>query len=113
MGKKKQESTEQKIATLEKALDESIQHWKYLKRYGCSDPFYEDGTNLNLVRNHIIHYLIEIDKLRQEPLQLKILENEHDARIRHIMSDPRIPPEYDDTFMANNRKMAIEREEDE
>ena len=27
--------------------------WKYIYDNGCSDPTYEDGVNINLVRNHI------------------------------------------------------------
>ena len=41
---------------LEKALRESYEEWVILYKYGGSDPFWEDGVNLNLVRNHIIYY---------------------------------------------------------
>lgn len=41
-------------------LIESFIRWEYLHKYGGSDPFYSDGCNLNLVRNHIIHHKSKI-----------------------------------------------------
>lgn len=37
-------------------LEESYEQWEYLKEHGGSDPSYADGTNMNLVRNHIIYH---------------------------------------------------------
>lgn len=44
------------------ALEESYARWECLYEYGGSDPFYEDGVNLNLVRNHIIYYKQILEK---------------------------------------------------
>lgn len=44
------------------ALEESFARWEHLYEYGGSDPFYEDGVNLNLVRNHIIYYKQMLEK---------------------------------------------------
>lgn len=44
------------------ALEESYARWEYMYENGCSDPFYEDGINLNLVRNHIIYYKQMLEK---------------------------------------------------
>lgn len=30
-------------------------HWEYLREQGGSDPFYDDATNMELTRNHIIY----------------------------------------------------------
>lgn len=30
--------------------------WRAIWLNGTTDPFYQDGTNLNLIRNHIIYY---------------------------------------------------------
>lgn len=50
MGKKKpQEDYAQNLKA-------SFDRWQYLYEYGCNDPSWEDGVNLNLVRNHIIYY---------------------------------------------------------
>lgn len=43
-----------------------IGHWNYILENGCNDPFWPDGTNLNLTRNHIISYKREIaDRIKQ------------------------------------------------
>ena len=33
-----------------------IGRWNYILENGCNDPFWPDGTNMNLTRNHIISY---------------------------------------------------------
>lgn len=43
-------------------LTASFNHWDALYQYGGSDPFYADGTNLNLTRNHIIYHKREIEE---------------------------------------------------
>ncbi len=50
MGKKKENEN------LAGELASSFAQWEYLKEHGSSDPFYADGTNMNLVRNHIMYY---------------------------------------------------------
>lgn len=37
-------------------LEERFARWDFLYQHGGSDPFWSDGVNLNLVRNHIIYY---------------------------------------------------------
>lgn len=36
-------------------LANEFARWDYLYQHGGSDPFYHDGVNLNLVRNHIMY----------------------------------------------------------
>lgn len=36
-------------------MRKELARWKAIKEYGCYDPLYPDGTNMNLVRNHIIY----------------------------------------------------------
>ena len=50
MGKKKEKEN------LTEELTKSFERWEYLNEHGGSDPFYADGTNMNLVRNHIMYY---------------------------------------------------------
>ena len=38
-----------------KELVEDIERWQHINEHGCNDPFWTDGDNMNLVRNHIIH----------------------------------------------------------
>lgn len=37
-------------------LENCYKRWHHIYEYGASDPNWEDGVNLNLVRNHIIWY---------------------------------------------------------
>lgn len=37
-------------------FQEERKHWDEVYKNGCSDPFWTDGANLNLIRNHCIHY---------------------------------------------------------
>ena len=50
MGKEKEKEN------LTEELTKSFEHWEHLKEHGGSDPSYADGTNMNLVRNHIMYY---------------------------------------------------------
>lgn len=50
MAKKKEKEN------LAEELAKSFERWEYLKEHGGSDPSYADGTNMNLVRNHIMYY---------------------------------------------------------
>lgn len=46
----------------EKELQNSHEQWNQIYKFGCSDPFWPDGVNLNLVRNHIISYRKQIEE---------------------------------------------------
>lgn len=45
---------------IEQKLADSYDRWNHLLVYGGQDPFWPDGTNLNLVRNHILYYKSEL-----------------------------------------------------
>lgn len=49
---RKQRSRKEQLAEV---IRESHEQWKRLWKNGGSDPFWTDGVNLNLVRNHIIY----------------------------------------------------------
>ena len=93
---------EQEIEQLRKDIVQELAHWKNLRKYGCQDPFWPDGTNMNLVRNHIIY-----DK----------------ERLKELIPDGSLPEEYylptppvvDNDYLApkgeyfDRRKKSIER----
>lgn len=54
MSKKKQDPL-YTPAGLEATLLDRYQRWKNIYENGCSDPFWPDGVNINLCRNHIIY----------------------------------------------------------
>lgn len=45
-----------KAEKLGKELRDSYERWNHILQNGAGDPFWEDGGNMNLVRNHIIYY---------------------------------------------------------
>jgi hypothetical protein len=49
----------------EKGIIDSYNRYKELFFKGCSDPSYCDGTNINLVCNHINYYKRRIEELAQ------------------------------------------------
>lgn len=69
------------------ALEKSFARWNYIRENGCSDPFWADGVNMNLVRNHIIFYK---QKLSEEATLFLLPE----AFYREI------PPEVDNNYMS-------------
>lgn len=44
--------------------------WKRIYEEGCSDPNWEDGANLNLVRNHILYGKMQCEKILGDNLHL-------------------------------------------
>lgn len=68
---------------------ERYQHWKKLYEDGGSDPYYTDGVNLALVRNHIIYY-----KKQMEEACLALACDLPDVYFRAL------PPEVPEGYMA-------------
>lgn len=93
MGKKKQ-SVEEQIASITESIQKSVKRWTHIKVKGAGDPFWPDGTGLNLVRNHIIYdknRLKELCKGRKGcPIEVRT----------------KIPKEVSEEYMAPKRKRA-------
>lgn len=53
-------------------LSLSFNRWDTLYSEGGSDPFCSDGSNLNLVRNHIIYYKRIIEEIHPELMESDI-----------------------------------------
>ena len=43
-----------------------LEHWQYIFANGCSDPWWPDGSALNLTRNHIISTLRGLQDLGED-----------------------------------------------
>lgn len=69
------------------ALENSFARWDFIHEHGCSDPFWADGVNINLVRNHIMYYKQQLS----EEATLFLLPK---AYYREV------PPEVDNNYMA-------------
>ena len=50
------------IESLTTSLNDSYRRWKTIYHEGSSDPSWEDGTNLSLVRSHIFYYKNPIEE---------------------------------------------------
>lgn len=80
-------------------MRQSIQQWKDINQNGCNDPFWTDGANMNLVRNHIIYAQEQIRKICEE--------NQTPLPEEYYFS---LPPEVDMNYMANlKQKPRVER----
>ena len=52
--KKAEQTGENLILKYREQIKAEIEHWDFTKNYGCQDPFWSDGANMNLTRNHVI-----------------------------------------------------------
>ena len=80
----------QKIKNCREEIVKCIGHWKDIKDNGCHDPFWADGVNMNLARNHILYnksMLFEICTQENIPIP-----DEYYLQT---------PPEVNSNYMAN------------
>lgn len=83
------------LLTLTRELTRSFERWEYIKEYGCSDPFWGDGVNMNLVRNHIISYKRQINEILREEHENSLFSTPYpDVYYRET------PPEVSNKYMA-------------
>lgn len=95
----KKKTPDQELKILCRNIREEVGHWEYINQHGCNDPFWADGTNMNLTRNHIIYAKRQISEICEK----------NGIPIPEEMYIP-IPPEVDDYYMASRRqKERIER----
>lgn len=65
-GDMRKNTPEQTIKTLAEDIIREVGAWEYKNKNGCSDPFWPDGVNMNLNRNHIIHDKRQIEEICRE-----------------------------------------------
>lgn len=85
----------QTVAQIKAEIAREQARWHEIYTNGCHDPFYADGVNLELVRNHIIHYVRELKARSRQPEQLSLFmcAEAEDADIE-------LPPEVPQDYMA-------------
>ena len=86
----KRENTVREIERLCKEIRDEIARWKEINENGCNDPFWPDGTNMNLTRNHILYAkyrITEICAVNKIPIP-------EEAYLP-------VPPKVNDYYMAN------------
>lgn len=92
-------TSEQELKACCEEIRKEIQHWKDINQNGCSDPFWPDGCNMNLTRNHVIYYQRQLWKICTEN-RLPLPDEYYFA----------IPPVVDNSYMANlKQKPRVER----
>lgn len=82
-----------KMQELSESIENEIKRWEEINEHGCNDPFWTDGCNMNLVRNHIISY--------------KCLMLEEQDRTGEELPESfyyQTPPEVDNYYMADLRR---------
>ncbi len=77
-------------------IREDRKRWDEIKAHGTTDPFYEDGVNLNLVRRQIM--------IKQD--ELKAFCKEQKLKACPIEATKKPPPQLSDTYMAKGSKAA-------
>ncbi|HIX67241.1 MAG TPA: hypothetical protein H9735_03825 [Candidatus Anaerostipes excrementavium] len=87
-------SIEKQIEESCNAIKTEIARWEHLKVEGGQDPFWEDGINMNLVRNHIVHRKKEIGNI--------CAINGIDFPEEYYIETPPVVP---DCYMANPKKI--------
>ena len=99
---KKKPTPQEKISLYAANILEEISRWQDIKTNGCNDPFWSDGCNMELVRNHILYYKRKIRDLCEE--------NSFPLPEEYFLPTP---PEVDDMYMADIKsekaKMRLER----
>lgn len=95
----KSKSAGDKVSECCQNIRQEIEHWKDINQNGCSDPFWPDGCNMNLTRNHIIYY--------QRQLREICTENRLPLPDEYYLA---VPPEVNANYMANlKQKPRVER----
>lgn len=75
-------------------IDHEFAVWNDIARNGCSDPFWPDGVNMNLTRNHIIYYYRLLHERRTAQTQLSLFDSPDGVGERPV------PPKVPDTYMV-------------
>lgn len=76
-------------------IRENMERYEELRQYGGTDPFWPDGVNMNLCRNHIIYLRKRIE---QE------LKPEYYPEEYYMVLPKEVDPEYQVTYTRGNLK---------
>lgn len=87
-----------KLHVLVKKIRDNYKWWNDIATHGCGDPFWEDGCNMNLIRNHIILLRSQISTQAREEMQ-PVPGEVYWA----------LPPEVPNTYMVLNGENYQER----
>ncbi|NBH15370.1 hypothetical protein D3Z36_14585 [Lachnospiraceae bacterium] len=95
----KKKTIEQELTEYRESIISKIARWEDINENGCNDPFWQDGCNMNLVRNHVIYYKKKIEEI--------CAENGIAFPSEYYIPTP---PEVKNSYMANlKQESRIER----
>ena len=95
----KKKTVEQELTECRENIVSQIEHWQDINKNGCNDPAWQDGCNMNLVRNHILYYKRRISEICGE-------SNIPFPSEYYLPT----PPEVQNSYMANlNQESRVER----
>ena len=80
----------EKLLEAKREVVKRLEMWEKQYQNGCSDPFWSDGCNLNLLRNHILYYKNAIKNICEQ--------NNIDFPGEYFLP---APPEVDRNYFAN------------
>ena len=63
---RRKKTLQEQINVEAEEIKREIAHWCYMREYGCSDPSWPDGVNMNLTRNHVIYGKRRLEELCAE-----------------------------------------------
>lgn len=90
---KRNTTPKQRIKECVNKLVKEIDIWRHIQEQGCNDPFWTDGCNMNLIRNHILYYKRQIRGICEE--------NSISLPDEYYLPTP---PEVEDGYMANTKQ---------
>lgn len=95
----RKKTPEQLLSGYRKEIISEQRKWIETNENGCNDPFWTDGCNMNLIRNHILYAKEKISEICEE-------YNIPYPEEYYIPT----PPEVDNNYMANlKQKDRVER----
>lgn len=81
---------EKQVAQWAEQLKTAFERWQNHQKYGCNDPAYPDGINMNLLLHHMLYFKQQIFNFCQEQ-QLELPPEYYLP----------IPPKVDPNYFAN------------
>ncbi len=85
---------DERISELVRQIEKSYNHWIELRDGGSCDPFWADGMQMNLVRNHIIYDKNQLKDLLAGEEQISFFAPSFSVETRPT------PPEVPENYMC-------------
>ena len=81
------------VQQIQAEVDQEFQRWNDIACKGCQDPFWPDGVNMNLVRNHIIYWYKLLDEKQNTDTQTSLFDIQAEETPRRPVP-PIVPDQY-------------------